>query len=107
LVMMALGCVGVWLFSTRQGVWRLAAAVWGVWLVMQVIIIRKSPGTQEYYETSREWRALVEEFGRVSPAWPPMTAISVYSGQEYGSFYLDDNYGTAIMRLYYPRLLNV
>lgn len=105
LVILAAGGFALWLYQRNKLIWRAAAAIWVCWLIMQVLIIRKSPGTQDYYETSRQWRAIREEIGRLSPGWPPMHGISLYSGPEYGSFYIDSPYATSIMRLYYPKLL--
>jgi hypothetical protein len=107
LVMMAAGGLGAWLYRTHKLWWRAGCLVWSVWLVMQVVIIRKSPGTEEYYETAKEWKALAKEMGRLSPKWPALRALTVYTGPEHGSFRLDDAYGTALMRLYYPKLLMV
>lgn len=105
LVILALGTFGLWLHGRYRRAWVAGAIVWGVWLPLQVVIIQKSPGTKDYYRTSREWKALRKQIGKYSPEWPPMTALSVFSGPAYGSFFLDEAYGTAILRVYYPRLL--
>ena len=105
LVVMAGACL-VWRFWPKGLAARTALiAVWVVWLGMQAVIVRSSPGTIEYYETSREWGKFVDEIGRVSAGWPPMQAVTVYTGPEYGGRVIPERYGMALFRLFYPKLL--
>lgn len=106
LVMMALGCVAL---AVGHGLPRAlkagATLLWAVWLATQVAIVRGSPGTAEYYRTAREWTYLVRELKRITPDWPPMQAVTFFTGPEYGSMVLPEPYGLALMRVYLPNLL--
>ncbi len=105
LSMLALGCLVVAWWPARRAMQYLMFSVWFVWLVMQVWVVRKSPGTLAYYETAREWKNFIGEMERLSPEWPPMQAVTVYTGPPHGSRTLDEGYGLAIFRVYFPTLL--
>lgn len=105
LVVLAGGCVAVWLYGEKPLVWRFGVAMWAGWLLTQPVVVRKSPGTQEYYECARQWQALAGEIRRLSPDWPSMRAISVFTGEPHGSFRLDETYANALVRVYFPGLL--
>ncbi len=105
LVIMALGFWALRLYQHRRGLWWGAAVVWGIWLIAQPVVIRKSSCAAPYYKSAGEWKALVGEIGRISPEWPAMQRIAIYSGAGFGSHEINEPYVNALLRVYYPRLL--
>jgi len=81
------------------------AALFIAWVIWQVYLIRNHPGTRNYRATSREWKHFVSEIGRLSQQWPPMQAVTVYSGPPHGSRLIPEGYGLALFRVHYPNLL--
>jgi hypothetical protein len=103
---MIMGVACVILSLPRKSLVRYAAiTLAGVWIALQIIIIRQSPGPRVLRRTSIQWRNLIREIDRLSPSWPPMHYITFYTGPEYGSILLPTNYGMALMRVYFPNLL--
>lgn len=105
LVVLAGACLATQAWPRWRVMRAIGVLVWLIWMVFQVIIVRKSPGPDEYYQTAKENGRFIAEIARLSPAWPPMQAVTVYSGPEYGSRVIPESYGRAKFRVYFPDLL--
>jgi hypothetical protein len=86
--------------------WRFpATAIAALWLILQMALIAKSPTSKGYYQAAHEWGNFEKEIARVSPKWPPMQYVTVYSGPQYGSQFISTAYGGAIFRTWFPGVL--